>query len=473
MKYRLALAGLLLTGTASAQQDPALTPASGTSLTTRDPAAPVPKPQDARGLVEKPGIEGVDVILFLPRVVAAVPRLILQVGFWPIQAGLRATDRHHVIEHTKDLLYNDARTAAVVPAASYRSDFGFSYGANAFHEDVLGHDEKLALKVRFGGLYSQVYQLSFEADQIGGSRWWSDSRVRFEQNPNLRFYGIGRPAEVIQIGALQSPYGSDTETRFSQQRFLGLLKGGIAFGHPGAMIKVGAAGIFNQRSFGENKGDGGNLSIEEIYQTDLIAGFNHGFTTFEALGVLTIDFRDHPGRPSTGVFLDTFAGGVPGGDYPYFHYGAELTGFIDLYRGSRTLILRAAVEGVNPDDQAPFTELPRLGGPHRLRGYRLDTFRDRVAALGTVEYHYPVHELVNGTLFADVGQVGRDFTQTFDDLSTWNAGFGGGLGIGDADDMALRVEVAWRAPGMAGIDGWEIFFSTDPLQAFVDRSKQL
>ena len=458
---------LLLAVVASAAAPP---PDEGTSLTRRDPTAPTPRPEEARGWQEDPGIEGVDVVLFVPRVVLGVPRLVLATVFWPIHAGIEASERHAVPEHIKDVLYNDERNAAIVPAVSYQSDFGFSYGANAFHDDVLGHGEEADLKVRFGGVFAQAYQASFEADRLNGSRYWLETRARFEVNPSLLFQGIGS-SEAGQGGEdLIGPRDASVETRFSQHRMLALLRGGYVLGNPGALIKTGGTVIFNRRRFDRERGDGEELSIDEIYDTAQIAGFDDGFDLLELNGNLIVDARNCAGQTSSGVYFELFGGGAPKRlekDHHFWHYGGEATAYIDLYRHDRVLVMRAAIEAVHGDDgEIPFTELPRLGGPHRLRGYGLDRFRDRRSAMGTVEYHYPVHGLVAGELFFDVGQVARDYDALFADVGDWRTGVGGGVIISTIEDLKLRFEIAYG-------DGVEVYFTTDPLQAFVSRSKQL
>lgn len=445
-------------------------PDKATSLTQRPADAPRPRPEEARGYASRPRHEGVDAVLLVPRLLLAVPRYVLTAAFWPLKASLRVIDRYRVAQHVEDLLYNDARTMAVLPAVSFQTAFGFSYGVTALHNDLFKHGEDLKLKVRFGGLYQQAYQLSLESERLAGTRFWTDSRVRFEQNPGLRFRGIGgQPrGQSDPMAPLVGPRDIFVATRFRQQRLLGLLRGGYTLGSPGAAIKTGASVIFNRRTFGRKRATTSDPSIEAVYDTGQLEGFDRGFQLLELQGLVIADFRDAPGRTSKGVYFELFGGGVPRiFDHRFVHYGAELTAFINLYAGDRTLILRAALEAVHGQEgDIPFTELPRLGGPQRLRGYALDTFRDARAAMGTLEYHYPIHELVHGTLFVEVGQVGPGYQELVDDLRDWKVGYGGGIGIGDAEDLALRVELAYG-------DSFTVFVATDPIQAFVDRTKQL
>ena len=109
-----------------------------------------------------------------------------------------------------------------------------------------------------------------------------------------------------------------------------------------------------------------------------------------------------------------------------------------------------------------------LGCVHDLRGYLSDRFRDKLAAVATAEYRYPIHELLSGKLFVDAGDVGR----TYDDLfgpgpfERWEVGAGGGFLLHSKDSILLSVDVAYG-------DQLTVFFTTAPLEFFHNRSQQL
>jgi outer membrane protein assembly factor BamA len=181
------------------------------------------------------------------------------------------------------------------------------------------------------------------------------------------------------------------------------------------------------------------------------------------------DTRDTAAIASQGFYFDAFAGHTlpvtP--DASFFHYGAQLATFFDLWGQSRVLSLRVVTEAVHGRDaDIPFSELIKIGGPERLRGYRLDRFRDRVGAVATAEYRYPIHQLVSGELFFDAGRVGRTHASVFGQLEDLR--YGGGLGFvfHDADKVLFKLEVAQG-------EDLTFFFSTDPLEAFARRDQRL
>lgn len=426
-------------------------------------AEPVPSDQ-ARNYEKEPGTEPEDVALFVPRVVLAVPRYALKIIFFPIREGIEFLDRHAVVERVTDFLYNDERTAAVLPTFSVDSTFGPSFGLKAFHENLAGHDEHASVEARFGGLYKFATQLHFHADHFGGSRLWLESVARVESEPGLLFQGIGHPEER-DGGSGLDPRAAAVKTRYSETRWLGLLRSGYTLGRPGSMLQLGATALYNIRDFGR-KERGSGESIELVYDTSRLNGFNERVATLEADLNLIIDFRDVAGATSNGMYLELFGGRVPRfGHYDYWHHGAELTGYIDLYQRTRVLVLRGFVEGVEGDEQdIPFTDLPRLGGPSRLRGYSLDRFRDEKAAVGTLEYHYPIHQYVAGSLYADVGRVGRSYADLFD--GKWRVGAGGGFIVRSRDHQLFTFDIAYG-------DGIHFYVTTDPLRAFAKRDTEL
>ncbi len=111
------------------------------------------------------------------------------------------------------------------------------------------------------------------------------------------------------------------------------------------------------------------------------------------------------------------------------------------------LITRVRLEGVTGAvDQVPFTELPSLGGGNFLRGYPFERFRDRVAALASLEYQWDLSHFVDARLFTDVGRV----YSSLDELSLHDlrVGFGGGLELhNDSGQFQVEVDLATSIDG--------------------------
>jgi hypothetical protein len=449
-------------GAAAAPQPPAAAPQPAPG-----PAVPA---DEATVWDEPPGTESEDVGLFVPRAILTIPRVALKIVFWPIRHGLRFTERHALIEHVEDILYNDERTAGIVPTFSFLSSQGPSIGAKAFHNDVGGYGEEASIEARFGGRYAQAYQVSFESDQLLGSRYWLQLVNRYEIQPKLLFAGLGDDSPELSDGLNLGPRDASVETRFRQRRML--LLGGLGYtvGEPGELVKFGGTAVLNNRKYGPGPDGEDDPSIEEVYDTSLLPGFDQdrGAKTVELGGTIIVDTRDQHGATGSGMYLELFGGGVPRFDeYTYGHFGGEITGYINLYRRTRVLVLRAAHEAVAFDDEAdiPFSDYPRLGGPSRLRGYALDRFRDTLTAVTTIEYHYPIHEYIAGSLFIDAGRPAEDYRGLFE-LDKWRLGGGGGFIFRSKNSVLFTVDVAYG-------DSLNVYLTTDPLRAFDGRNEQL
>lgn len=444
--------------------DPAATPKSAESANAeREPSVTA---EQARNYEREPGTEPEDVALFVPRLVLAVPRYALKLVFYPIRQGIEFLDRHAIVEKVTDILYNDARTAAILPTVSVDSSFGPSFGLKAFHEDLAGHDEYASMEARFGGMYKLASQLHFRADRFGGTRLWLESVARFESEPGLLFQGIGtNPSGGQPASGLADPREVAIKTRYSEQRWLSLLRAGYSLGRPGSLLQVGGSLIYNVRDFGLRK-RGSGQSIEQVYDTTRLVGFDDRVATLETDANLVVDLRDVAGATASGAYFELFAGRVPRlNDYSFWHHGAELTAYFNLYKRTRVLVLRAFVEGVEgKDSEIPFSDLPRLGGPTRLRGYMLDRFRDEKAAVGTLEYHYPIHQYVAGALYLDVGRVEKSYSAFFD--GGWRAGGGGGFIVRSRDHQLFTFDIAYG-------DAIHFYVTTDPLRAFSKRDTEL
>jgi hypothetical protein len=377
-----------------------------------------PPPADqARGLVDPHPVEPADAALLFPRVVLGFPRIVFDLVNLPIVGTLRFLERYHVVSWSDDVLDSDASDKTILPVVTFDSFFGAGVGVVAYHDDLFGHHERIAASARFGGRDRQAYRLSFGA----GHTTTISALVGFEQSPALLFQGIG---------------ADGPEARFGQDRFLAVLRGGQDIGP----IEVSASALYNHREL-----DGG--TVAELYDTATIPGFDEGIETLELQGGAAFETKALRG--------EAFIGGVPQGA-SYWHWGAKLTGVIDLWWPERLLILRAVVEGVNGDN-VPFTDLPRLGGPQRLRGYPLDRFRGKAALLGTIEYRYPVHEWVSGALYLDAGQVTGN---------RWRMGGGIGVIAHTRHRVYLTIDVAYG-------EGFQVMFSTDPLRAFTNKDTEL
>ena len=423
----------------------------------------------ARNYELAPSPSNTDRWLYVPRLLFRVPRFLLDVAFYPIIKTGNWIQKKAVIAHVEDFLYNDARTMAILPTATFQNTPGQSLGLRAFHKDLFSHHERLELEGRYGGNNLQFYELSFEAPKMMGSYLWIDSRLRYEFNSALVFAGFGHPKSEVS-GSSLNPYDSHVLSRFRQDRQLAVLRSGVNLGSDKKKKSIGASFIFNKRKFqskgGSIHGSGkDDPSITDVYDTNLIPGFHQRVDLFESTIDFEINTLNHQGQPSRGYHLETFVGGVPRQKgYQYWHYGLDNSFYFNLYRHNRVLQIRTmfdAVEG--SQDEIPFFALPRLGGRYHLRGFERDQFRDKKTALLSLGYHYPIHQYIQGELFVDFGTLSRHWSHL---AKKFESDFGLAFLIGSKDSLKVKVDMGYG-------DGFQFSLSINPKTFFSRRSQKL
>ncbi len=433
-----------------------------------------PLPEDARNLDKKPR-EPEDIALAVPRAVLTVPRFVLSGLFEPLSDALSLLTDERLARLRAVFFWNERRTIGWLPQMWFQSGYGFSFGAQLFHDNVFRNDERLTVEARAGGIYSQAYEIHFNGRSLGGTPLWLDLRGRYDVNPRMIFAGIGNPPVVPRDSEGLDPRAAAVRTRFSQYRGLASARIGWTFERRRASVRPGVGFIYNHRDFDRDRsrraflvGSEAELdpSTTSVYDVTRLRGFVEGVDVARTLASVEIDHAGVEGSGYRGLRFVALGGGAPPQmrDVAYWHYGTEIIGFFNLARDTRLLVLRLALEGVHsPRGELPFTELPRLGGPHRLRGYRLDTFRDDIAALATIEYRYPIHFNVMGDLFVDVGRVARNYRDLVSPrMDPWRVGVGGGFRFSIGERLVFRIDIAYGGDVL-------VFFSTEPIQAFTDH----
>jgi hypothetical protein len=169
--------------------------------------------------------------------------------------------------------------------------------------------------------------------------------------------------------------------------------------------------------------------------------------------------RDYIGEAASGPTA-SIGGGyhrqIGDDDYGYRRLHAELALYLHLFHG-RMLVMRTAGQMIDPLDgrTVPFYRLSEIGKRGTVRGFSRGRFRDLDMVVGSIEYHYPIwdrrHNRLNAFLFADGGQVVRDFRNDLD-RDDLRFGFGGGIVLRSMEEEWLRFVVGKSE------ERWRIYF---------------
>ncbi len=375
----------------------------------------------------------------------------------PVRGAVYLEDHYHVYSEVEDILYNDARTAGVLPSLSFSSGFGVKLGATAFHSDLFGHRERVAVSAGYGGPDRYSTQLQLALPALLGGRGYARFVGRFEEDDRQFFQGIGNGSDPAD------PLRPAQETRFGEERTLAAASAGAHLGSDRARLGLGLSLIYNDRRFDQEVA-AGETPIGDVYDVTALPGFADGSASTELSLDVELDLRDREGQPGHGARVSGFVGPRSSAGAEHVHYGLEAAYYLSPWRQRRVFVLRAAHEGVSEHDIS-FVDLPRIGGAGSLRGFRTNRFRDDLATIGTLEYRYPIHNVISGALFVETGKVARSYDELFG-ADDWHVGYGGGLVVHTRNHLVFTAEVAYG-------DGWELYLTTDVLRAFRKREKRL
>jgi outer membrane protein assembly factor BamA len=160
------------------------------------------------------------------------------------------------------------------------------------------------------------------------------------------------------------------------------------------------------------------LPVQEI-----VPGSSDGVVS--GMGVTaSFDSRDNNMFPSRGVYCSATLldyGRQFRSDYEFTKCEIDLRSYFPVFT-SHVIALQNYVKFVNGN--APFQDLPMVGGPNMMRGYYLGRFRDRDLAASQAEYRLPLWRRLSCAEFAGVAATEDRFEDlSFKDLKT-TYGFG-------------------------------------------------
>lgn len=368
----------------------------------------------------------------LGRGLLVLPRAAFEIAFGPMRAGVWAYERFQLRERWFQVFFNDARTIGVYPTVRFDAGFGLAAGGRFVARDIAGEHEHFAVRAAFGGRYKQIVTGAVRSgDRFG--RLELEVAAEYEQRPQDRFYGIGNADDAVA-------------TRYRQELRRASL---LADTRLVRDLQLRLAGAWAEVAFGP--GESGT-PIDEVYMVEMLPGYG-GIRYAYGDVELRWDSRGRYTRwepsslASIGWLAAIYAGRFAVADASDFsRFGADVQHFTRIGAGPRVLAARLHFEAVDAAvEHVPFDELPKLGGISLLRGYPTDRFRDRTAALGTLEYRWDLSWFLVATAFVDAGRVAPSIdAMAFDDL---RVGYGIGIEGYTERSFVLRASLASSVDG--------------------------
>lgn len=275
-------------------------------------------------------------------------------------------------------------------------------------------------------------QARFELPQIARSRLAVGSQVRWQNFPQVHFYGEG--AESL-------------ESNRSEYRLRSTNLVGYATVRPVEWVGIGAqVGWLKPDTRGTFPG-GIAAAVPEQ------PSFVHSELS------VTADTRDFPGHPTRGGLFRVAAVNYSDRDtgvFSFRRYDTEAAQFVPLV-GSRVVVALHGWLVASDTDEGrfvPFYLQPSLGGSNTLRSYADYRFHDRHLLLINAETRIAMMTHVDAAFFVDAGNVAA----RFGDLNVDKRSYGGGLRLHSRRQTFARLDIA------RGGEGWRVLFRlSDPL----------
>lgn len=394
--------------------------------------------------------------LVVPRLLFSPIRLALDAVAAPVQSLLTWEERNHVLGTILRALSTEDGMIGLRPAFLYSISFTPIVGVRVFDRKLLGPTSNSELTLMVGGVDVLFGQLSLRPTPASQAAQTTLNFIYNRRNDQV-FTGIGYATDHFR---------DDVEARYSIEALDALGTETLALA-PGIFVDFSTG--LGLRLFSDGIGVDGEPPISVVYcvrQLDglcrphdvdpvQVPGFHSGTQFFRAAADLRFDSRDNQYRPSSGGLLELgvdYTHGFLDDDSHYVRLHGGLSGVLDLYRRTRTLVVRVEAHLLQPlnDEPVPFSELIILGGPDTFRGFRYGRFRNLSSLFAALEYRWPIWMWMDADLFAEYGGVfGKDF-EGFD-IRRMLPDVGAGIRLRSSDAFFIRAHVAYGFGPDSGI----------------------
>jgi outer membrane protein assembly factor BamA len=272
------------------------------------------------------------------------------------------------------------------------------------------------------GLYTWRNQLITE---LIPELYWNEDRSHLWSRLDYRDY----PNRLWPVGPSAS---EDSEESYSEQRVR--WQGRIGQALRGSLFIYGHFELLHM-SLRDREPDG-------LLDRGELPGAEGGFSMAFGPG-LAWDSRDHALAPHTGAFYDiVLMSSQPslGSSYEFTTMIFDLRQYFPI-RARHTFAANVYI--AVQDGEAPFYQLPQLGGAELLRGYFEGRFRDKTLLLAQAEYRFPIVWRIGGTAFGGLGNVAPSFREFGATAPKWSAGAGVRLMLNRDEQLNLRADLGF------------------------------
>ena len=191
--------------------------------------------------------------------------------------------------------------------------------------------------------------------------------------------------------------------------------------------------------------DPGAVPVASVFDDATTPGLARQPGFLRTRATLSLDFRDRPENTHSGSVVDlswSRHAQLGGADYHFSGFAMQGRQYLSLGSRQRVLALRFLTSTTQPESgsRVPFYYQPTLGGPHVLRSFRDQRFRDRNLIYLSAEYRWEAAPALELALFYDAGKVFRDRSDF--NLTGLRKNVGFGFRFKSRDRVLFRVDLA-------------------------------
>ena len=342
---------------------------------------------------------------------------------------------------------------AQVIASGKESGTRLSFGFGGIH-DLLGE-----ARARFG--FAKPIPIVVSVDVLADSR------------STLDYFGVGQQPDKDA----RNRFRRDALTReavYSEQRVRGIASIGARIASDWEVFV--SASMLKSRV--DDTPGGGPSTISRVFSPGAVSGaptlappcatrtsgvpcFSESRTFYSELA-LRLDTRVSPARPSAGVLVESYGGiahGTGNDDTRFYRVGGRAALFVSILRPTNILSPRILLDGMVVPTGAPEPPFTALVSQPDFRG--LDTRRDRVSLVASLDYRFSVVRYLGARLVVDVATVGPDVGSMLDVPVRVAGGFG-------VDVFSKSTELAQLIVSFSG-EGARAYLTFGVPSLFGDR----
>ncbi len=351
----------------------------------------------------------------------AIPQLALDLPVWTVRTALDFTVNEVVLtaptQRVASWFKGPGRVWGFLPVVDYGSDEGWVGGVTFTSREVFTKWERLRIKATYSTRDYRRLSLSYTAPNKFGPFRQPYVSIDHRRRPRWSYLGPGNNSQT------------GNEVAVDLERTIAGFGWHFA---PLDRVKLSFEATYGTYNLGHGEDPEVEGSLDTIAQDFALTDAEISDSRLWSVGArLTHDSRNHPGHTTSGGYhgagLSYHHGVRRSRGLEYIRANVDLRHFVEVYRG-RTFVFRLMAEETWRPDSGPGTPFylrTTLGGSEHLRGFRSRRFGDDDRILASLEYRYPIWDIVDAFVFVDQGRV-------FESISTeftwhewhWSSGFG-------------------------------------------------